>query len=754
MTDTAAIPTWARRAGLAIILLVLLLRPLVDGMTYPGSDVWFRSAAILALGCALVPQLAAGSLRLPRVRLLLPAALCALALALSVITAVDPPSAADNAWEFVSYLCLWLTAALLVSAERESVSPHSDVPAYLLVGCAVGGVIAGLFGSSLAYGFAGLGGFFLFLILLLARGTHAQDYIPRALLAAMLITCIYGLIQWHVTLPETRRILAESGTAMPHAYASRLGTDKVFSTFVHPPAFAGFLALALPVAVAWAARGRTLADKLAGRAGIFLGLLLLAMTFSKGGWLAAGAALLLLLAWMNRARIARRKLAFACGVALVALALIAPPTRHGLARVLPEKVSPSAFRASMDVRADYWRAARDMIAESPFLGRGPGAFQRLYPKYRLPGAGATRQAHNNYVQLWVEMGPVGLVGFTWLWLASIASALRRDVRGTDALELGCAFAVTAFLLHSIVDFDLYVAGIAAPLFVLCGSVCGGETVIRLPTRRLRAGLAAACALGLAACLWRVGVGGYARHLVSQAELDARAMIEIRAAPPEVVEEATAERAYNLQSVLHLGAWVSLSEREWREAADALGLPPEAEGPSAGRAIWETALAARAGLRLEQAVRIVPDSGEYRRMLGDLLMEEAALDADPVPEIERALALFREATALAPWSAGAWADLGNCLMWRKQDGLDADDDEIIGALRRARDNSPADPNYRVLHGRALMLAGRSEEALAELRAALDMEKQFYSQDEREAAAMWLSRAREWIAQIEARQEMEQ
>jgi O-antigen ligase len=125
-------------------------------------------------------------------------------------------------------------------------------------------------------------------------------------------------------------------------------------------------------------------------------------------------------------------------------------------------------------RKYLWQAGWHMAQDRPWLGWGYGQFHGLYPQYRDPLHGEDGMfAHNDYLQLLLELGPIGLLlalGWAGASLRLIWRVLRRD-RNNDgpalddmALSLAC---ITVFI-HSAVDFDLYQAG----MLILLGAYLG------------------------------------------------------------------------------------------------------------------------------------------------------------------------------------------------------------------------------------------------------------------------------------------
>ena len=114
-------------------------------------------------------------------------------------------------------------------------------------------------------------------------------------------------------------------------------------------------------------------------------------------------------------------------------------------------------------RSDYWRVAGGMVRDEPLLGGGAGSFERAWLRER-PTSFYARDAHNLYLEILAELGPVGLLvlGAT---LALPLAALRRGRRATFAAAGASAY--VAFLVHAAVDWHWEVPGVAVPA-LLCG----------------------------------------------------------------------------------------------------------------------------------------------------------------------------------------------------------------------------------------------------------------------------------------------
>jgi len=124
------------------------------------------------------------------------------------------------------------------------------------------------------------------------------------------------------------------------------------------------------------------------------------------------------------------------------------------------------------VRTAIDRDGLRMFARRPVLGWGLGVFPDVYPRYRSFYTNFfINQAHNDYLQLLVEMGALGFATVMWFLVQLYRHALRKvgnwseDINGATALAalLGC----TGILVHSFVDFNLQIPANAALFYVLC-----------------------------------------------------------------------------------------------------------------------------------------------------------------------------------------------------------------------------------------------------------------------------------------------
>ena len=161
----------------------------------------------------------------------------------------------------------------------------------------------------------------------------------------------------------------------------------------------------------------------------------LVATFARSGWILAAAGCLVLL-WRRSRPLAVTAVAFFA----LAAATVTPLRERVLDQIIPGRAYNTIF-----LRTGIWQDAWRLWRASPVLGTGPGNF------YFLTSATAVREAradyigsvHNNYLEVLVDSGLVGLVVFLW-WLSASLRALGRAERrmrlGLPAWGLGLAAA--------------------------------------------------------------------------------------------------------------------------------------------------------------------------------------------------------------------------------------------------------------------------------------------------------------------------
>lgn len=141
---------------------------------------------------------------------------------------------------------------------------------------------------------------------------------------------------------------------------------------------------------------------------------------------------------------------------------------YGLEKVI-QRVEQT--RISTQIRTDAYMDYPELIAHYWRAGAGLGNFDDAYPPFQSETTpGYWDHAHNDYVEILVDTGVVGLLLLLGLALYCVRHALRVIALRKDRLMNGVCFAsfmgAVAIGLHSLVSFNLQIPATAATLLCL------------------------------------------------------------------------------------------------------------------------------------------------------------------------------------------------------------------------------------------------------------------------------------------------
>ena len=131
-------------------------------------------------------------------------------------------------------------------------------------------------------------------------------------------------------------------------------------------------------------------------------------------------------------------------------------------------------------RLRVWTDALEAIPDYTLMGSGLSSFRYVFPHYRsFGGRDFYSWAHNDYLQLLVELGLPGLLLLAWLVVAFWRAARRArselyEEPGLAHLHAGFLAAIVAVALHSFVDFGLHLMANTALFSLLLGLATGIE----------------------------------------------------------------------------------------------------------------------------------------------------------------------------------------------------------------------------------------------------------------------------------------
>jgi O-antigen ligase len=177
----------------------------------------------------------------------------------------------------------------------------------------------------------------------------------------------------------------------------------------------------------------------------------LLVSFSRGAWLGALAAGLVLLVMLGPQRLVRspRFLWLLGGGALLLVLGLSAALALGIERLNP-------LGESSGIRLLTWASAWRMLLDYPLFGIGLDQFVALYPRYIDPSLATTNEIntahpHNLVLDIALRMGPLGLVAFGWLVASMLRNLSRQSSVVSRHLQAGLLAALVAALVHGLVD---------------------------------------------------------------------------------------------------------------------------------------------------------------------------------------------------------------------------------------------------------------------------------------------------------------
>jgi O-antigen ligase len=223
---------------------------------------------------------------------------------------------------------------------------------------------------------------------------------------------------------------------------------RISSSFCHPNDFGSYIISVLPLTFLFFSSLISRQKRLILSVISFLGFYCLLKTSSRSAWLGFLAAVIIYFF------IYKKKVALLIPIFLLVAIMVLP---HGLERL------NGLFKPEQNTvweRTKLWQGAWNMIKERPLLGFGVNTFSRNFPKYKPVDYPDLRYAHNSYLQMWSEIGVIGLFTFLAMPLIVLINAFKGIKNKINAateglIFLGALCGYIAFLLQGSMDNNLF-----------------------------------------------------------------------------------------------------------------------------------------------------------------------------------------------------------------------------------------------------------------------------------------------------------
>lgn len=137
---------------------------------------------------------------------------------------------------------------------------------------------------------------------------------------------------------------------------------------------------------------------------------------------------------------------------------------------------------SLNMHLLTWNTTINMIKDRPIFGSGIGTFKMNYLNYQaeflkdntyyVNYSGKAGEAHNEYLQIWAELGIIGLGLFLFIFYCFYKTIIdfynnNKNVK-EKIIALGLVMGIICFLIHSLFTFPLHVPALGITFFAIMG----------------------------------------------------------------------------------------------------------------------------------------------------------------------------------------------------------------------------------------------------------------------------------------------
>jgi O-antigen ligase len=263
----------------------------------------------------------------------------------------------------------------------------------------------------------------------------------------------------------------------------------IYGPYVNHNHYAGLMEMLVPIPLVLSLTRLAPAkvrEAAAAAAAVMVGTIFL--SGSRGGMLAIVAEIVILAALLVKQK---RGLRTAIGIGVfmaIVIGLLVWIGGPELSKRLAT-AGPGHTELSGDIRTYINRDGFRMFLKKPVFGWGLGTFPIVYPQFRTFYSNFfVNEAHNDYLQLLVEMGLLGFATMVWFLVTLYTRGVKKIGNWTGeisgAMTLACLLGISGILVHSAVDFNLQIPANAALFYVLC-TVAAAEPFAK-PVRKRRA----------------------------------------------------------------------------------------------------------------------------------------------------------------------------------------------------------------------------------------------------------------------------
>ncbi|MBU4012878.1 MAG: O-antigen ligase family protein [Proteobacteria bacterium] len=240
-------------------------------------------------------------------------------------------------------------------------------------------------------------------------------------------------------------------------------------TFENPNLYAGFLVLVIPLACYFFLFGDDKRTRICGAFSVIILSNALLWTGSRGGIIAIGSALMLLLFFLYRDRRLQEMKLIAVIIFLTITVYLSGDAVSSKVSETPLENGSAAYNliypkdselVNVDRRLETYKKTLPMIWDHPVFGAGLSTYRynfiKHYPEDELVRTNSVFHAHNIFLNIAAEVGLLGLFFFVMMLIslfrqsALFITGYRRY--GIETMSLFGSLGLFAFLVHNLFDY--------------------------------------------------------------------------------------------------------------------------------------------------------------------------------------------------------------------------------------------------------------------------------------------------------------
>jgi len=247
--------------------------------------------------------------------------------------------------------------------------------------------------------------------------------------------------------------------------------EKSFSRsigfFNSPQTFGNYILLVLPVVFGLSFYSNNRKEKRWLQLSGLIILIAIIYSYTRGVWLGLIGGMI----FMAILRSKKLLLVVMTGIIVGSMFIVFLPSSRVTQRVV------RTFKSGRPVgdRIYFWKGSLKIIRDYPITGLGWEGFRLVYPKYKpAKGRQLVAHAHNNFIDMAVDSGLLGLGIFLWL-LVTIYKVVFRIFKETDdgyfkGISWGFLGSLTAFLIAGLSQYNFGDSEVVMLFYFLLGMV--------------------------------------------------------------------------------------------------------------------------------------------------------------------------------------------------------------------------------------------------------------------------------------------